>query len=156
MPLAADLSPELRIEAASEADRDILYMPYKAALHTYVEWAWGWDEDKERFNFFERLPLSDLFKLIFKGQCIGGFCLDRRPDQDWHLRTFFLEPSSHGQGIGTAVLLHLMRQAKSQQRDMTLHVIHSNPAKRLYERLGFQTVRQEDKTSLMRLPASSD
>jgi ribosomal protein S18 acetylase RimI-like enzyme len=153
MPLAAELSPALRIEPAAEVDRQVLYAPYKAALHAYVDWAWGWNEEKERFNFFERMPLSDLCKLTLHGECIGGFCLGMPAGQDWHLRTFFLAPSVQRQGIGTAVLLHLMRQAKSQQRGMTLHVIHINPAKRLYERLGFQTVRQEDKTCLMRLPA---
>jgi len=153
MLLAADLTPALRIEPAAEVDREVLYAPFKAALHAYVDWAWGWNEEKERFNFFERLPLSGLCKLTLHGQCIGGFCLHMPAGQDWHLRTFFLAPSVQRQGIGTAVLRHLIHQAKSQQCGMTLHVIHVNPAKQLYERLGFQTVRQEEKTFLMRLPA---
>ena len=100
MPDATALNPELRIEPASEADRALLFAPFKAALHDYVDWAWGWDEAKERHHFFERLPLSGLFKLVFKGQCIGAFCLDTAGDAAWHLRTFFIHPQLHGQGLG--------------------------------------------------------
>lgn len=151
MPLATTLTPELRVALANDADRVALYTPYKAALHPYVHWAWGWDENKERHNFFERLPPSGLFKLVFKGQCIGGFCLDTAGAAVWHLRTFFIHPQLHGQGLGTAVLQHLIRQAQDQRRALTLHVIHINPAKRLYERLGFEVIEQEEKTFLMRL-----
>ena len=154
MPLAAALTAELRVESASEADRDPLYVPYKLALQPYVTWAWGWDEAKEQHNFFERLPLSGLFKLVFKGQCIGGFCLDTAGDAAWHLRTFFIHPQLHGQGLGTAVLQHLIRQAQHQRRALTLHVIHINPAKRLYERLGFEVIQQEEKSFLMRCKLS--
>mgnify|MGYP000095904238 CR=1 FL=1 len=151
MPDATALNPELRIEPASEADRALLFAPFKAALHDYVDWAWGWDEDKERLHFFERLPLNGLFKLLHRGQCVGGFCIEKTPGQSRHLRTLFIQPESQGLGIGTAVLKHLIQGAQRQHLSLTLHVIQINPAKRLYERLGFRTVREEEKTFFMRL-----
>lgn len=151
MPLAAELSPELCIERTSEADRALLFAPFKAALYDYVDWAWGWNEDKERLHFFERLPLNGLYKLIHRGQCVGGFCIEETPGRSQHLRTLFIRPESQGLGIGTAVLKHLIQGAQRQQRPLTLHVIQINPAKRLYERLGFRTVREEEKTFFMRL-----
>ena len=145
------LSPELRIEPASEADRALLFAPFKAALQGYVDGAWGWDEDKERRHFFERLPLKGLFKLIHRGQCVGGFCIEKMPGESQHLRTLFIRPESQGLGIGTLLLEHLIQEVQHQQRPLTLHVIQINPAKRLYERLGFRTVREEEKTFFMRL-----
>ena len=150
MPLAAALSPELRIEPACEADRALLFAPFKAALQSYGDWAWGWDEDKERRHFFERLPLNGLFKLIHRGQCVGGFCIEETPGPSQHLRTLFIRPESQGLGIGTLLLAHLIEEAQHQQLPLTLHVIHINPAKGLYERLGFRTVREEEKTCFMR------
>ena len=151
MPPAAELSPELRIEPACEADRTLLFAPFKAALQGYVDWAWGWDEDKERHHFFERLPVKGLFKLIHRGQCVGGFCIEETQEQSQHLRTLFIRPESQGLGIGTLLLEYLIQEAQCQQLALTLHVIHINPARRLYERLGFRTVREEEKTFFMRL-----
>ena len=151
MPIIAELSPELRIEPASEAGRALLFAPFKVALQGYVDWAWGWDEDKERLHFFERLPLNGLFKLIHRGQCVGGFCIEETQEHSQHLRTLFIRPESQGLGIGTRLLQHLIQEAQRQQQPLTLHVIHINPAKRLYERLGFRAVREEEKTFFMRL-----
>lgn len=54
-----------------------------------------------------------------------------------------LVPQVRGQGIGAALLGDLLEAARDQGRDVVLHVEHQNPARRLYERLGFAPV--EDK-----------
>ena len=43
----------------------------------------------------------------------------------------------HGQGIGTAVLRDLIERSEQTQQPITLHVIDANPARQLYERLGW-------------------
>jgi ribosomal protein S18 acetylase RimI-like enzyme len=46
-----------------------------------------------------------------------------------------------GKGIGTALLRSLQTQAHARGCTMTLHVEQTNPAQRLYRRLGFQPLR---------------
>lgn len=48
-----------------------------------------------------------------------------------------------GLGIGTHYLRELQREAAAESKVVTLHVEQFNPARRLYQRLGFQEV--EDK-----------
>jgi ribosomal protein S18 acetylase RimI-like enzyme len=55
-----------------------------------------------------------------------------------------------GQGIGTALLGNLQAQAHARDCTMTLHVEHTNPAQRLYRRLGFEPLAPNSLHSLMR------
>ncbi len=45
-----------------------------------------------------------------------------------------------GRGIGTECLRHVQRRAASAGLDVALQVVHGNPARRLYERLGFRSI----------------
>ena len=48
-----------------------------------------------------------------------------------------LLPEWRGQGLGHQVLQHLMTEARAQGRSVTIYVEAGNPARRLYDRLGF-------------------
>ena len=48
-----------------------------------------------------------------------------------------LLPEYRGRGIGTALLEELLVEADATGRRVTIHVERFNPARRLYERLGF-------------------
>ena len=54
-----------------------------------------------------------------------------------------LLPSARGQGIGEAILRDIGADAAGRGKKVSIHVETFNPAKRLYERLGF--VEAEDK-----------
>ncbi len=68
-------------------------------------------------------------------------------DEDTPELTIAVEPAYRGQGIGTR-LLEELHQGLSQKgvQQISLSVQKSNPARNLYERLGYQTaeVRSED------------
>jgi len=49
-----------------------------------------------------------------------------------------LMPEFRGQGIGSDLLRSLIAEAEASDRTLSIHVEHNNPARRLYERLGFQ------------------
>ena len=51
-----------------------------------------------------------------------------------------LLPGHRGRGLGTALLRHLLDRADREHDAVSLSVSLSNPARRLYERFGFQAV----------------
>jgi len=59
-----------------------------------------------------------------------------------------------GRGIGTAVIEELNRQAGECGLPLTLSVLKGNPAKALYDRLGFIVTKEEDTRYWMELPGA--
>jgi ribosomal protein S18 acetylase RimI-like enzyme len=49
-----------------------------------------------------------------------------------------LLPDHRNLGLGTRLVSELLRYADALQRQMSLHVEPFNPAKRMYERMGFK------------------
>jgi ribosomal protein S18 acetylase RimI-like enzyme len=56
-----------------------------------------------------------------------------------HLIDIALMPAVRGQGLGGTLLADLMAYAAGAGKPVDLSVIAHNPARRLYERLGFVT-----------------
>ena len=66
------------------------------------------------------------------------------------------EPSHRGRGVGTALLSSLIgRCLRLGHPELSLLVQRSNPAVRLYERLGFREVSGDDGEAVMVLTAGS-
>ncbi|MCB0955932.1 MAG: GNAT family N-acetyltransferase [Ilumatobacteraceae bacterium] len=61
-----------------------------------------------------------------------------------------LLPMWCGRGIGSALLADVLAEADAAARPVSLHVEHWNPARRLYERLGFVPVSEDSVYVLMR------
>ena len=60
-----------------------------------------------------------------------------------------LVPSHRGQGIGSSLLANVTAEADTAALPVRLHVEPWNPAKRLYERLGFRTIEVRGMYELM-------
>ena len=69
----------------------------------------------------------------------GRLWLHRRPDA-LHVLDIALLPEHCGRGLGGDVLRHVMQRAWAGGRVVTIYVEQGNPARRLYERLGFVPV----------------
>ena len=75
--------------------------------------------------------------IAIDGNAAGRLYTDTVGDVQ-HVVDISLLASQCGQGIGTALLRELQRQTTARGGHMTLHVAMSNPAQRLYDRLGFR------------------
>jgi len=78
----------------------------------------------------------------------GRLYLHRRP-REIRLVDIALLPSFRGTGIGTRLLAELIAESKERGVPLTIHVEMSNPARRLYERLGFAPVEEHGVHLLM-------
>jgi len=74
----------------------------------------------------------------------------RLENDSLYLVQLFLEADSQGKGIGTQTLKRLMEEATTTNVPMTLGVVKTNPARRLYERLGFQITHEDDRKYYMK------
>ena len=80
---------------------------------------------------------------------IGGACVVCAPD-GVELEMLVIDPRFQRQGIGSDFVATLMRRAHEHGRSVSLRVLKVNPAKALYDRLGFVVVGEDAATYEMR------
>lgn len=125
------------------ADFEFVFQLNKANMRRYVEPLRGWDDDAERDDMRRHfLPGTDQI-VVGGGRDVGRLAVDRYPDRI-DLRHIELLPEYQGRGIGTKIIRDILVEARGLSVPVTLTVLSINPAKRLYESLGFVTVGETD------------
>jgi len=81
-------------------------------------------------------------RIVLSGGEPVGLLKVRRDGLTWELVQIQLSPSLHGKGVGTALLRALVAEARAAGASLRLSVHRANPARRLYERLGFVVVEE--------------
>ena len=71
------------------------------------------------------------------GRAVGRLWVDRQADS-LHVLDITLLPQARGHGLGSVLLRALMAEAQQRGTRLTVSVEVHNPARRLYERLGFE------------------
>ena len=80
----------------------------------------------------------------------AGWLQTAPADDAIFLGQLHLEKSFQGQGFGSYVIQYLIDEAKPDRKAITLNVVKINPARRLYERLGFRVTHEDQYKVYMR------
>lgn len=81
-------------------------------------------------------PHAEHSIILWNDAPVGRLLIDRG-DREFTLVDIALLPAHRGAGIGSHLLRDLLLAAAAADKPVKLNVWHSNPAKRLYERMGF-------------------
>ena len=126
---------DMDFRQAAPADFDYCAKLYFAARDATMR-ALALDTDKHTADFSERWSAAETRIITRDGADIGW--LQAALDGDaLFLKQLFVDAALRGQGIGTQVMRRLIDEATRAGRGMTLGVVKTNPALRLYQRLGF-------------------
>lgn len=82
------------------------------------------------------------------GEAIGRLYLDERP-ASFHIVDISLLPRCRRVGIGGAILADLLSLARAHGKTVGISVAKDNPARRLYDRMGFRFVADQGVYDLM-------
>lgn len=82
--------------------------------------------------------------IVCEGADAIGLLKVTRAAGEWHVHQIQILPARQGRGIGEAVLNALLTDAARAHVPASLSVLHGNPARRLYERLGFRVASETD------------
>ena len=140
---------EVCLRATCQEDRDQIFASYKATLRSYVEWAWGWNEEFQTAGFWKHHPLDEFRIVTVAGKFAGAIHIEEE-DALHFVRMIFLLPEFQGLGIGSRLLRDEIGRVQESGKQLHLKVIKINPAKNLYERLGFSVIEQDNATYHMR------
>jgi ribosomal protein S18 acetylase RimI-like enzyme len=92
--------------------------------------------DAQQRGHRAQFPRAERSLVLAKGEAIGRMVVDRSGEA-MHLVDVALLPEQRGQGQGAQLLGRLIDEARAAGRALHLSVLRSNPAARLYTRLGF-------------------
>lgn len=140
---------EVKLRAASEADFDFIYQLRRATMKEYVEATWGWDEAFQQERFSRSFYPATSQIIVVDGRDVGELALEEK-DDELFLSDIYILPACQNRGLGTALLRDLLAQAQTGGWPVTLQVLRVNPARRLYERLGFVTISETETHYLMK------
>ncbi len=107
------------------------------------------DRDLQVASFRRQWRVDEVRIITIDGADIGWLQSAIR-NGTFFLAQLFVEASLQRRGIGTEVVNRPIAEATRAQQAMTLGVVKTNPAKRLYERLGFRTSHEDDRKFYMR------
>jgi ribosomal protein S18 acetylase RimI-like enzyme len=134
------------LRPVTEADRDFLVELYagtreaelaqvdwdEATKHAFIEHQFSAQDEHYRSNY----PGATLDVIEVEGERAGRLYV-HRGEEDIRIMDIAVAPAFRGRGIGTALIEELMAEAASSGRSVSIHVELQNPARALYERLGF-------------------
>ena len=142
----------MTLTIATAADREFLFEVYAASRDSemaLVPWS---DEQKQAFlrmqfdaqdrHYRTHYPEARFQVIHHEGQPVGRLYVFEGADEI-RIMDIALLPAWRGAGIGSALLRDVLARAGELNRSVTLHVEHNNPARRLYDRLGFRPVSDE-------------
>ena len=144
------------LRPARESDREFLFALLQGALGPHIVKTFGpWREAEQREHFFASLKLA-LHQIVeLAGEPIGCLNVARSAEQ-LKLNRVFLLPSHQGRGIGSQLVQALAAEADASGVPVRLRVFKVNPARHLYERLGFRVTGEIETHFLMeRAPRSA-
>jgi ribosomal protein S18 acetylase RimI-like enzyme len=127
----------LRLRPATPDDREFLWTLHCQTMRDYVDRTWGWDERWQRQRFDGNFDPALLQIVEYGGQMAGCMSV-RRSTEEMFLAVIEIAPEYQRRGIGTRVIASLLEEADSLRVPVRLSVLKVNPARGLYERLGFE------------------
>lgn len=134
------------LRAATPADEAWQLAIYAGTRADEMEMT-GWPQDQceafvtmqhraQQHHYAVHFPRSVCQFIVVGDDIAGRLWVDERPDR-LHILDIALLPAWRGRGLGTQCLQALAREADARGLDLGIQVEIHNPARRLYERLGF-------------------
>src|ERR1700712_2776761 len=126
-----------------EAERlDFALHLYLLTMQPYVQELVTWDEQEQRATFAAQWKLDEVSIISVGGNDVGWLQVAELP-AEIRLQKFYVSPQYQRSGIGSEVLGNLLVTWRSTGKKIVLRVLKNNPARRLYERLGFSVTLED-------------
>ncbi|MBJ9966886.1 GNAT family N-acetyltransferase [Burkholderia seminalis] len=136
------MKPAIDLRPASAADLPFLLTLRQLTMTEHLQRV-GAPTDDAAHDQRIRAHFDDAM-IVCEGAAAIGLLKVTRTAAEWHIHQIQILPAHQGRGIGDAVLRALLADAAREHVPVSLSVLHGNPARRLYERLGFRLASETD------------
>lgn len=134
---------EYGLRAAKKSDYDFVKGLYVATMEPLLTALDAWNTERNIASFNQTYRVGEASIVVVAGKDIGWFQLHPGKN-DLSLHQIHLKPGYHNRRIGTHIIEALIRRAETEGKKLTLSVVRGNRALRLYRRLGFAIIDEDD------------
>lgn len=136
---------------ATLKDYNFLYELNKITMLKYIEKIWGWEENIQQ-KFFRDKFSHEKYKIIVYDDVDIGVVAVSTNDNSIFIEIIEILPEYQSKGIGTEIISKIIADSKNKNYSRVwLQVFKMNPAKKLYDRLGFLTKSETETHYIMEL-----
>jgi ribosomal protein S18 acetylase RimI-like enzyme len=139
------------VRPARPDDFELLFLTRRDGFRRYVEAHKPWDDEVQRANAAEDFAAQPVEIIERDGIAIGYQIVERHADH-WWLEEIALVASERNRGIGSDLVRAIMTAARAAGLPLRLNCLRANPARHLYDRLGFRVIAKEDVRVRMEWP----
>ena len=156
-PAEPDGRPPVALRPSTPEDRPFLARVYASTREAELAQTPFTDEEKAAFveqqftaqtRHYEAHYFDTSFDVVEVDGEPAGRLIVGRWTAEIRIVDIALLPAFRGQGVGTRVLAPVLAEADARGVPTTIHVEVFNPARRLYERLGFAVVAEAEQVYL--------
>ena len=143
-------APPFDFRRVRDSDFSFCWRLYREALQPLSVGLFDWDDAVQQEHIREALADENASILVVDNGA-AGWLQSSETRFTIHLGHFYLAPEMRNRGLGTAFLNWMSDRARRKNKDLTLEVMKNNPARVLYERLGFRPVGSSARTITLQL-----
>ena len=125
--------------SATYEDKDWLEPFYESLMRSYVEQSHEWDE-----TLFDKYFEPEKVSIIQVNGIDVGMLKVEYFENHIYLADIQIGKDYQGKGIGSNILQSLIKKAQQAALPIRLKVLKVNPARNLYEKLGFNLSEEQD------------
>ena len=139
------------MRAARDDDREFLFTTRRDGFRRYVELHKPWDDAYQRAIAAEDFAAAPVEIIERDGVAIGYQIVERKADH-WWLDEIALVATERNRGLGSVLVRAIMDAARAAGMPLRLNCLRANPARHMYDRLGFRVIAEEDARVRMEWP----
>lgn len=133
------MARQIDLQQAKAEHYDFCLHLFLLTMRPYMQELGVWDEQEQRSSLAAQWKLDEVRIISVDGNDAGWLQAAELPTEI-RLQKFFILPEYQRSGIGSEVLSQLLATWKPTGKKIVLRVLKNNPARRLYERLGFSVI----------------
>ncbi|QGG49581.1 GNAT family N-acetyltransferase [Lysinibacillus pakistanensis] len=143
----------VELKPITKDDEPFLYEVYVSTRRKEID-SWGWSAEQiqhflemqwcaQQTSYRKQFPDASHCIILSDNKYVGRLLTENLPEHH-HLIDISILPSFQGKGVGTFLITQLQQKAKEENKSVILQVFQTNPARDLYERLGFQVMSADE------------
>lgn len=136
---------EIRFRKCEYNDLGFILKLKELGMKWYIEKIYGWDENVQREKTKREIDkFIDKMKIIVIDNKEIGVTNFFEDEGKYHVGLIIVHPDYQGKGLATKIINDYIDIARKEQKEILIKTYKYNPAKKLYEKLGFKQYSEDD------------